>query len=232
MGWNFYNSSNNAWWGGTDQLGGVWPYPVTLGDVLRQSMAPVHRDPAHVALVLRLGRHRLPDGDARHLRDGVRPDPPGVGGPREQARRAVLRDPDHAVAVARDLVLLRVQLDVHELDARRNARDRDHVRRLDGRGGGPPLPQAGDLQRVADREVQGRRHPADHGGGGAVPRVPRLLHLQVAAGRRVRIEQPRARSSTWAACTAWRIGIYVVSRIVRKRQGMDLGMVYNEIPAE
>jgi basic amino acid/polyamine antiporter, APA family len=30
MGWNFYNSSNNAWWGGTDQLGGVWPYPVTL----------------------------------------------------------------------------------------------------------------------------------------------------------------------------------------------------------
>src|SRR5947208_9234814 len=30
MGWNFYNSSNNAWWGGTDQMGGVWPYPVTL----------------------------------------------------------------------------------------------------------------------------------------------------------------------------------------------------------
>ena len=30
MGWNFYNSANNAWWGGTDQLGGVWPYPVTL----------------------------------------------------------------------------------------------------------------------------------------------------------------------------------------------------------
>jgi APA family basic amino acid/polyamine antiporter len=28
------------------------------------------------------------------------------------------------------------------------------------------------------------------------------------------------------------LGIYVVSRIVRKRQGMDLGMVYNEIPAE
>ena len=28
------------------------------------------------------------------------------------------------------------------------------------------------------------------------------------------------------------IGIYVVSRIVRKRQGMDLGMVYNEIPSE
>jgi basic amino acid/polyamine antiporter, APA family len=30
MGWNFYNSANNAWWSGTDQLGGVWPYPVTL----------------------------------------------------------------------------------------------------------------------------------------------------------------------------------------------------------
>jgi amino acid transporter len=30
MGWNFYNSANNAWWGGTDQMGGVWPYPVTL----------------------------------------------------------------------------------------------------------------------------------------------------------------------------------------------------------
>jgi len=26
--------------------------------------------------------------------------------------------------------------------------------------------------------------------------------------------------------------IYVGSRIVRRRQGMDLGMVYNEIPAE
>ena len=30
MGWNFYNSANNAWWNGTDQMGGVWPYPVTL----------------------------------------------------------------------------------------------------------------------------------------------------------------------------------------------------------
>jgi basic amino acid/polyamine antiporter, APA family len=30
MGWNFYNSANNAWWAGKDQLGGVWPYPVTL----------------------------------------------------------------------------------------------------------------------------------------------------------------------------------------------------------
>src|SRR5581483_10550270 len=30
MGWNFYNSSNNAWWGGKDAMGGVWPYPVTL----------------------------------------------------------------------------------------------------------------------------------------------------------------------------------------------------------
>jgi amino acid transporter len=30
MGWNFYNSSNSAWWAGKDSLGGVWPYPVTL----------------------------------------------------------------------------------------------------------------------------------------------------------------------------------------------------------
>jgi amino acid transporter len=30
MGWSFYNSANNAWWSGTDQLGGAWPYPVTL----------------------------------------------------------------------------------------------------------------------------------------------------------------------------------------------------------
>ena len=30
MGWNFYNSANNAWWNGKDALGGVWPYPVTL----------------------------------------------------------------------------------------------------------------------------------------------------------------------------------------------------------
>ncbi|HTZ04500.1 MAG TPA: APC family permease [Gaiellaceae bacterium] len=30
MGWEFYNSANNAWWSGTDQMGGVWPYPVTL----------------------------------------------------------------------------------------------------------------------------------------------------------------------------------------------------------
>jgi hypothetical protein len=28
------------------------------------------------------------------------------------------------------------------------------------------------------------------------------------------------------------IAIYVASRIVRKRQGMDLKMVYNEIPVE
>jgi APA family basic amino acid/polyamine antiporter len=30
MGWDFYNSANNAWWNGTDAMGGVWPYPVTL----------------------------------------------------------------------------------------------------------------------------------------------------------------------------------------------------------
>ena len=28
------------------------------------------------------------------------------------------------------------------------------------------------------------------------------------------------------------IAIYVISQIVRKRQGIDLGMVYGEIPAE
>jgi amino acid transporter len=30
MGWGFYNSANNAWWSGNDAMGGVWPYPVTL----------------------------------------------------------------------------------------------------------------------------------------------------------------------------------------------------------
>jgi APA family basic amino acid/polyamine antiporter len=30
MGWEFYNSANNAFWSGTDSMGGVWPYPVTL----------------------------------------------------------------------------------------------------------------------------------------------------------------------------------------------------------
>jgi APA family basic amino acid/polyamine antiporter len=30
MGWDFYNSANNAFWLGTDSMGGVWPYPVTL----------------------------------------------------------------------------------------------------------------------------------------------------------------------------------------------------------
>ena len=76
------------------------------------------------------------------------------------------------------------------------------------------------------------RHPADHAGGGPVPRLPRLLHLQVAAGRRLRVEQPRTRSSTWAASTAVALAIYVGSRIVRKRQGLDMSMVYGEIPSE
>ena len=30
MGWEFYNSANNAFWSGSDSMGGVWPYPVTL----------------------------------------------------------------------------------------------------------------------------------------------------------------------------------------------------------
>src|SRR4029078_8069681 len=30
MGCDFYNSANNAFWNGTDSMGGVWPYPVTL----------------------------------------------------------------------------------------------------------------------------------------------------------------------------------------------------------
>ena len=46
---------------------------------------------------------------------------------------------------------------VHELDARRDARDRGDVPRLDGRGGDPAVAEARDLQRVADREVQGAR---------------------------------------------------------------------------
>jgi hypothetical protein len=28
------------------------------------------------------------------------------------------------------------------------------------------------------------------------------------------------------------LAIYVISRVVRRRQGMDMGMVYKEIPAE
>ena len=156
MGWNFYNSANNAWWAGTDQLGGVWPYPVTLASFFVSPWLQfiVHR--ADVALVLRLGRHGVPDGEPRDLRDGVRPDPPGVGGPRRPQRHALLRDPDHAGAVADHLVLLRVQLTVHELDARCDARDRGDVPRLDGRGRDPAVAEAGDLQRVADREVQVR----------------------------------------------------------------------------
>src|SRR3954467_7315882 len=30
MGWDFYNAANNAFWSGSDSMGGVWPYPVTL----------------------------------------------------------------------------------------------------------------------------------------------------------------------------------------------------------
>src|SRR5919202_4986572 len=30
MGWAVYHSANNAFWSGTDAMGGVWPYPVTL----------------------------------------------------------------------------------------------------------------------------------------------------------------------------------------------------------
>ena len=80
MGSDFYNSANNAFWSGSDSMGGVWPYPVTLAIVLHQPVAPVHRHPAHVALVLRLGGDRVPDGKPRHLRDGVRPHPPREGG--------------------------------------------------------------------------------------------------------------------------------------------------------
>ena len=41
-------------------------------------------------------------------------------------------------------------------------------------------------------------------------------------------------SSLWyiAALYAVAIAIYVISRLVRRRQGMDLGMVYGEIPVE
>ena len=46
-------------------------------------------------------------------------------------------------------------------------------------------------------------------------------------------DQPlRTRSSTWLALYLVAIAIYVGSRIVRRREGIDLGMINSEIPVE
>ena len=49
---------------------------------------------------------------------------------------------------------------------------------------------AGHLQRLADREVQGGRHSADHRGGDGLHGDPRVRALQVVQGLCVRRQLP------------------------------------------
>ena len=82
---------------------------------------------------------------------------------------------------------------------------------------------------IAKYKVLG--HPADHGGRGPVHRFPRVLHLQVAQRRRLRVNDHG--SLIYMGCLyGVALAIYVGSRIVRRAQGMDMSMVYGEIPAE
>jgi hypothetical protein len=91
--------------------------------------------------------------------------------------------------------------------------------------------EAGDLQRIADRAVQGGRDPLITVAGVA---FLAFLGFCIYYWLKDDVYGSNNRDSLlyMGALYLVALAIYVVSRIVRARQGMNLKMVYNEIPAE
>ena len=231
MGWNFYNSSNNAWWAGKDSLGGVWPYPVTLATffvspwlqfivILLMSLwffgwvGTVFLTASRVIFATAFDRI-LPEWAARVNKRGV---------------------PYYAI-----LIMLLPSLVISYFYAYNSTftswtLDATLVIAITFVGstvaaGVLPFrkPEIYNASPIAKYKIAG------------IPLITAaaVLFLAYLGYCIYKWLQDGVYGSNnhgsliYMGCLyGVAIGIYVVSRIVRKRQGMDLGMVYNEIPAE
>ena len=149
----------------------------------------------------------------------------------EQERRSLRRAGADADPVDTDRLALRVQQRLLQLDAGGDDGDRDHLRRIGDRGGDIAVAQAGDLQRLADRQVQDRGSAADHGDGVG------FLALLVFCLVKWLFDDVYALNDTGSLIYMGSLyvvafAIYAVSRLWRKRQGIDMTMVHKEIPVE
>ena len=142
FGWDFYNAANSAYWAGTGPIG-FFPYPAQLASFLMGGAVwQFILIGADVAVVLRLGRDRVPLIDPRRVRNRVRPGAARERGEGQQERRSVRRAGADADPVDTDRLALRVQRGFLQLDAGGDDGDRDHLRRLGDRGGDPAVAQA------------------------------------------------------------------------------------------
>ena len=84
---------------------------------------------------------------------------------------------------------------------------------------------------LADREVQGGGDPLDHVLGDPDRGLPRVQPVGVVQERPLRGQQ-QASLVFMGAMYVLALVIYVVAKVVRKRQGIDLKSIYQEIPVE
>jgi len=91
--------------------------------------------------------------------------------------------------------------------------------------------KARDLQRIPDRRLQGPGRTLDHRLVGPIYRVLALLPVPVAQQPGVRHQQsPIARLH--AGAVPGGLIIYVAFRLLRRAQGINMNMVYDEIPED
>jgi amino acid transporter len=231
MGWDFYNAANNAFWSGTDSMGGVWPYPVTLATffvspwlqfivILLMSLwffgwvGTVFLTASRVIFATAFDRI-LPEWAARVNKRGV---------PYYAILIMLLPSLVISYFYAYNSTFTSWTLDATLVIAVTFCGSTVAAAILPWR-----KPEIYNASPIAKYKVAG------------IPLITAAAVLFLAfLGfciyywlKDAVYGSNNTGSLVYMGCLyGVALGIYVVSRIVRKRQGMDLGMVYNEIPAE
>ena len=127
---------------------------------------------------------------------------------------------------------VRVLDDVPDLHPRRHPGDRRDVPVQLHRRRAAAVHQEGPLAGIAGQQDQAVRRPDRAGGRLDHDRPARVQPLRVAEQRYRTESTTGTRCTTWPGRTCSPLLIYVVARIVRNRQGIDLGLINKEIPVE
>ena len=202
-------------------------------DVLLQRARSGRAPAASLTVVLRVGGQRVPELDPHDLRRGLRPDPARVGreGRRPHARSHRRARADVA-ALHPDQLPVRVQLEVLLVHPRRDGRHRDHVLRR------RPWPRSccrgGSPRSTGRRRSPSTRWPASRSMTLAGVVFGGFLAFCIYKWFTDDVYGVNHSSSLRYMLILYvvAIGIYIASRVVRRREGIDLARINAEIPVE